>query len=83
MCNVVSKEFLEICRMEILPGFKWRSRREVVDWPTSMLSKQHLREDRSGLQVARKQLKVQYDDVQDEDESGNLEVQLNPSFEIF
>ncbi|RHN67533.1 hypothetical protein MtrunA17_Chr3g0103701 [Medicago truncatula] len=37
----------------------------------------------TGLQVARKQLKVQYDDVQDEDESGNLEVQLNPSFEIF
>ena len=26
------------------------------------------------VQVARKQLKVQYDDVQDEDGSGNLEV---------
>lgn len=53
MCNVVSKEFLEICGIEILPGFKWRSRKEVVDWLTSMLSKQHLREDRSGKLIFR------------------------------
>lgn len=47
MCYVIAEEFLEICGMEIPPGFKWRSRREVVDWLTSMLSKQHLQEDRS------------------------------------
>jgi hypothetical protein len=48
MCYVIAEEFLEICGLEIPPGFKWRSRREVVDWLTSMLSKQHLQEDRNG-----------------------------------
>lgn len=50
MCYVVAEEFLEVFGMEcsIPPGFKWRSRREVVDWLTSMLSKQHVRGDRSG-----------------------------------
>ncbi|XP_004506690.1 uncharacterized protein [Cicer arietinum] len=49
MCYVVAEEFLEVFGMEcsIPPGFKWRSRREVVDWLTSMLSKQHVRGDRS------------------------------------
>lgn len=47
MCYVIAEEFLEICGLEIPPGFKWRSRREVVDWLTSMLSKQHLQEDRN------------------------------------
>ncbi|KAK7305232.1 hypothetical protein VNO77_43134 [Canavalia gladiata] len=49
MCYVVAEEFLEICGKEgsIPTGFKWRSRREVVDWLTSMLSKQHLQGDRS------------------------------------
>ncbi|GAU23735.1 hypothetical protein TSUD_128390 [Trifolium subterraneum] len=47
MCYVIAEEFLEICGLEIPPGFKWRSRREVVDWLTSMLSKQHPQEDRN------------------------------------
>ncbi|XP_061364147.1 uncharacterized protein LOC133307622 [Gastrolobium bilobum] len=49
MCYVVAEEFLEIVGKEgsIPIGFKWRSRREVVDWLTSMLSKQHLLGDRS------------------------------------
>ncbi|XP_027340258.1 uncharacterized protein LOC113853811 [Abrus precatorius] len=49
MCYVVAEEFLEICGKEgsIPTGFKWRSRREVVDWLTSTLSKQHLQGDRS------------------------------------
>ncbi|CAL5213197.1 unnamed protein product [Lathyrus oleraceus] len=49
MCYVIAEDFLEICGMEgsFPPGFKWRSRREVVDWLTSMLSKQHLQGDRS------------------------------------
>jgi len=36
MWNVISKEFLEIRGMVIPPGFKWRSKREVVD-PALML----------------------------------------------
>ncbi|KAM7251873.1 hypothetical protein ACFE04_023756 [Oxalis oulophora] len=31
-------------------NFKWRSRREVVDWLTSMLAKQHAHEDRSSYE---------------------------------
>ncbi|RYR20968.1 hypothetical protein HN51_035656 [Arachis hypogaea] len=50
MFYVVADEFLEICGKEgsVPAGFKWRSRREVVDWLTSTLSKQHLQGDRSG-----------------------------------
>lgn len=53
MCYVIAEDFLEICGMEgsFPPGFKWRSRREVVDWLTSMLSKQHLQGDRSGKSI--------------------------------
>ncbi|KAJ1441259.1 Bromo adjacent-like proteiny [Sesbania bispinosa] len=53
MCYVVAEEFLEICGKEgsIPTGFKWRSRREVVDWLTSMLSKQHLQGDRSAHEI--------------------------------
>ncbi|CAE6242413.1 unnamed protein product [Arabidopsis arenosa] len=42
MFYVVSEEFVRIHGSEnsIHAGFKWRSRREVVDWLTSMLSKQ-------------------------------------------
>jgi hypothetical protein len=42
MFYVVSEEFVRIHGPEnsIHSGFKWRSRREVVDWLTSMLSKQ-------------------------------------------
>lgn len=49
MCYVVAEEFLEVCGKEgsIPTGFKWRSRREVVDWLTSTLSKQNLQGDRS------------------------------------
>lgn len=49
MCYVVAEEFLEIYGKEgsIPTGFKWRSRREVVDWLTSTLSKQSLQGDRS------------------------------------
>ncbi|KAG2678221.1 hypothetical protein I3760_12G133400 [Carya illinoinensis] len=44
MFYVVSEEFLQVYGKEssIHAGYKWRSRREVVDWLTSMLSKQHL-----------------------------------------
>ncbi|MED6123059.1 hypothetical protein PIB30_045749 [Stylosanthes scabra] len=50
MFYVVADEFLEICGKEgsVPAGFKWRSRREVVDWLTSTLSKKHLQGDRSG-----------------------------------
>lgn len=53
MCYVVAEEFLEICGKEgsIPTGFKWRSRREVVDWLTSTLSKQNLQGDRSGTLI--------------------------------
>ncbi|KAF7815960.1 Agenet domain containing protein [Senna tora] len=76
MFYVVDEEFLRLCGKEgaVHAGFKWRSRREVVDWLTSMLSKQHLLGDRTVVQVSRKQIKVQYNDVQDEDGEGNLEV---------
>ncbi|WCJ33062.1 hypothetical protein M5689_014446 [Euphorbia peplus] len=44
MFYVVAEEFVLAYGAEncIHAGFKWRSRREVVDWLTSMLSKQHL-----------------------------------------
>ncbi|KAJ7963650.1 putative Agenet domain-containing protein / bromo-adjacent domain-containing protein [Quillaja saponaria] len=47
MFYVVAEDFLEVYGEEgpIRAGFKWRSRREVVDWLTSMLSKQHLQGD--------------------------------------
>lgn len=50
MFYVIADEFLQAHGKEnsIHAGFKWRSRREVVDWLTSMLSKQHLHGDRSG-----------------------------------
>lgn len=50
MCYVAAEEFLEICGKEgcVPAGFKWRSRREVVDWLTSMLSKQLVQGERSG-----------------------------------
>ncbi|XP_050216805.1 uncharacterized protein LOC126667774 [Mercurialis annua] len=49
MFYVVAEEFVEAYGAEhsIHAGFKWRSRREVVDWLTSMLSKQHFQGDRS------------------------------------
>ncbi|XVF70865.1 hypothetical protein PTKIN_Ptkin11bG0196700 [Pterospermum kingtungense] len=49
MFYVVAEEFVKVYGAEhsIHAGFKWRSRREVVDWLTSMLSKQHLQGDRS------------------------------------
>ncbi|XWS27743.1 hypothetical protein CRYUN_Cryun25bG0006900 [Craigia yunnanensis] len=49
MFYVVAEEFVRVYGSEhsIHAGFKWRSRREVVDWLTSMLSKQHLQGDRS------------------------------------
>ncbi|XP_022733804.1 uncharacterized protein LOC111287475 isoform X2 [Durio zibethinus] len=51
MFYVVAEEFVRVYGDEhsIHPGFKWRSRREVVDWLTSMLSKQHLQGDQSKL----------------------------------
>ncbi|XP_073047927.1 uncharacterized protein [Primulina eburnea] len=47
MFYVVSEEFLSVHRAEnsVHAGFRWRSRREVVNWLTSMLSKQHWPED--------------------------------------
>ncbi|XP_051128506.1 uncharacterized protein LOC127249639 [Andrographis paniculata] len=41
MFYVVSEEFLNAYGSENHAGFRWRSRREVVNWLTSMLSKQH------------------------------------------
>ena len=51
MFYVVAEEFVRVYGAEhsIHAGFKWRSRREVVDWLTSMLSKQHLQGDRSSM----------------------------------
>ncbi|XP_057975174.1 uncharacterized protein LOC131162574 [Malania oleifera] len=51
MFYVVADDFLKACGPEnsVHAGFKWRSRREVVDWLTSMLSKQHLPRDLSKL----------------------------------
>ncbi|KAK5834509.1 hypothetical protein GOBAR_AA00894 [Gossypium barbadense] len=42
ICYVVAEEFVRVYGAEnsIHAGFKWRLRREVVDWLTSMLSKQ-------------------------------------------
>ena len=51
MFYVVADEFLEEFGKDgaTHAGFKWRSRREVVDWLTSMLSKQqHQLGDKSG-----------------------------------
>lgn len=49
MFYVVAEEFLQVYGKEssIHAGYKWRSRREVVDWLTSMLSKQHIHGDQS------------------------------------
>lgn len=51
MFYVVAEEFVRVYGAEnsIHGGYKWRSRREVVDWLTSMLSKQHLQGDRSSM----------------------------------
>lgn len=51
MFYVVAEEFVQAYGAEnsIHAGFKWRSRREVVDWLTSMLSKQHLQSDWSSM----------------------------------
>uniref|UniRef100_A0A5B7B527 BAH domain-containing protein n=1 Tax=Davidia involucrata TaxID=16924 RepID=A0A5B7B527_DAVIN len=49
MFYVVSEEFLNVYGTEnsVHAGYRWRSRREVVNWLTSMLSKQHQQGDRS------------------------------------
>ncbi|XAR67379.1 hypothetical protein NMG60_11002112 [Bertholletia excelsa] len=49
MFYVVSEEFLSVLGTEsaVQAGFRWRSRREVVNWLTSMLSKQHQPRERS------------------------------------
>nr|POE58846.1 hypothetical protein CFP56_01631 [Quercus suber] len=48
MFYVVAEEFLQAYGKEssIHAGYKWLSRREVVDWLTSMLSKQNVHGDR-------------------------------------
>lgn len=53
MFYVVAEEFLQAYGKEssIHAGYKWRSRREVVDWLTSMLSKQNVHGDRSGMRA--------------------------------
>ncbi|GFP80470.1 hypothetical protein PHJA_000190400 [Phtheirospermum japonicum] len=47
MFYVVAEEFLSArgADSSVQAGFRWRSRREVVNWLTSMLSKQHRRGD--------------------------------------
>lgn len=62
MFYVVAEDFLKVNEAEnsITAGYRWRSRREVVNWLTSMLSKQHrqgehlksLRSDVSGVGVS-------------------------------
>ncbi|XP_047979859.1 uncharacterized protein LOC125221694 isoform X1 [Salvia hispanica] len=49
MFYVVSDEFFSAHGADnsVQAGFRWRSRREVVNWLTSMLSKQHRQGDRS------------------------------------
>lgn len=49
MFYVVSEEFLNVQGADnsVHAGFRWRSRREVVNWLTSRLSKQHRHSDRS------------------------------------
>ncbi|KAK2999711.1 hypothetical protein RJ639_023809 [Escallonia herrerae] len=49
MFYVVSEEFLNVNVPDssIHAGYRWRSRREVVNWLTSMLSKQHRQGDHS------------------------------------
>ncbi|XP_058081109.1 uncharacterized protein LOC131229229 isoform X2 [Magnolia sinica] len=51
MVYVVSDEFLQVHGSEKsnIACFKWRSKREVVDWLTSLLSKQHCTRDHSKL----------------------------------
>ncbi|KAF8414249.1 hypothetical protein HHK36_002249 [Tetracentron sinense] len=51
MIYVVSEEFLQVHGSEksVNAGFKWRSRREVVDWLTSMVWKQHPQPDCSSM----------------------------------
>lgn len=43
MFYVVAEEFLKVneAQNSVNAGYRWRSRREVVNWLTSMLSKQH------------------------------------------
>lgn len=55
MVYVVADEFLNAYGdgNSIQAGFKWRSKREVVDWLTSMLSKQHLLVDQSMTALQR------------------------------
>lgn len=50
MVYVVSDEFLSCSGADnpVQAGFKWRSRREVVDWLTSMLAKQQQADSPSG-----------------------------------
>ncbi|KAL2944926.1 Cysteine--tRNA ligase [Bienertia sinuspersici] len=50
MVYVVAEDFLSYSGSDnpIQAGFKWRSRREVVDWLTSMLAKQHQADSPSG-----------------------------------
>ncbi|KAL8544483.1 hypothetical protein ACS0TY_004880 [Phlomoides rotata] len=47
MFYVVSEEFISAHGADnsVQTGFRWRSRREVVNWLTSMLSKQHRQGD--------------------------------------
>lgn len=47
MSYVVADEFVRDFGLEasVHSGFKWRSRREVVDWLTSMLSKKNCLKD--------------------------------------
>lgn len=51
MVYVVAEEFLSYSGTDnpVQAGFKWRSRREVVDWLTSMLAKQQQAGDPSLL----------------------------------
>lgn len=51
MFYVVSEEFLSTHGADnsVHAGFRWRSRREVVNWLTSMLSKQHRQGDYASM----------------------------------
>ncbi|XP_035831739.1 uncharacterized protein LOC110868377 isoform X3 [Helianthus annuus] len=55
MLYVVAEDFLKVNEAEnsVNAGYRWRSRREVVNWLTSMLSKQHRQEAPKSDHISR------------------------------
>ncbi|KAL6999138.1 hypothetical protein U1Q18_000299 [Sarracenia purpurea var. burkii] len=78
MFYVVSDEFLNVYGVDksIHGGFRWRSRREVVNWLTSMLSEPHRQRDRS--KSPKNNLTTEFSDQQSHmaDYKGRLPMKL-------